>query len=64
MFSIVNYRRKTFKIKMLHLPTLPQHQPMSQLQTLNQHQSLQNSPQTIKVNNLKSLHQGKEILII
>ena len=52
MFSFGNYIWKTFKIKMLHPLTLPQHQP------------LQDPPQIAMVNNLKSLHQGKEMLMI
>jgi len=49
---------------MLHPLALPQHQPMPQLQTLTQHQLLQEPPQIIKVNSFKSLHQGKEMLMI
>jgi len=64
MFSFGNYIWKTFKIKMLHPLTLPQHQPIPQLQTLTQHQPLQDPPQIAMVNNLKSLHQGKEMLMI
>jgi len=64
MFSFGNYIWKTLKIKMLHPLTLPQHQPMPQLQTLTQHQLLQDPPQIIKVNNLKSFYQGKETLMI
>jgi hypothetical protein len=64
MFAFGNYRWKTFKIKMLHPLALPQHQPMPQLQTLTQHQLLQDPPRIIKVNNFKSLHQGKEMLMI
>jgi hypothetical protein len=64
MFAFGNYRWKTFKIKMLYPLALPQHQPMSQLQTLTQHQLLQDPPRIIKVNNFKSLHQGKEMLMI
>jgi hypothetical protein len=44
MFSFDNYRWKTFKIKMLHRLSLPEHQPISQLQTLTQHQPLQDLP--------------------
>jgi len=44
MFSFGNYIWKNFKIKMLHLLALTQHQP------------LQDPPRIIKVNNLKSLH--------
>jgi hypothetical protein len=64
MFSFGNYIWKTFKIKMLNPLTLPQHQPIPQLQTLTQHQPLQDPPQIAMVNNLKSLHQGKEMLMI
>jgi len=64
MFSFDNYRWKTFKIKMLHPLALPQHQPMPQLQTLTQHQLLHYPSWIIKVNNFKSLHQGKEMLMI
>jgi hypothetical protein len=49
---------------MLHPLALPQHQPGPQLQTLTQHQLLQDSPQIIKVNSFKFLHQGKEMLMI
>jgi len=49
---------------MLHPLALPQHQPMPQLQTLTQHQLLQDPPRIIKVPNFKSLHQGKEMLMI
>jgi len=37
---------------------------MPQLQTLTQHQLLQDPPQKIKVNNFKSLHLEKEMLMI
>jgi len=49
---------------MIHPLALPQHQPMPQLQTLTQHQLLQDPPRIIKVNNFKSLHLGKEMLMI
>jgi len=64
MFAFGNYRRKTFKIKMIHPLALPQHQPMPRFQTLTQHQLLQDPPRIIQVNNFKSLHQGKEMLMI
>jgi hypothetical protein len=37
---------------------------MPKLQTLTQHQLLQYPPRKIKVNNFKSLHLGKEMLMI
>lgn len=49
---------------MLHPQALHQHQPILQLQKLMQNQPLQDPPQIQKVNNLKSLHQGKEMLMI
>jgi len=64
IFAFGNYKWKTFKIKMLHPLALPQHQPMPQLQTLTQHQLLQYPPWKIKVNNFKSLHLEKEMLMI
>ena len=64
MSSIVNYRWKTFKIKIFHPLALPQHQPMPQLQTLTQHQLLQDPPWIVKVNNFKFLYLGKEMLMI
>jgi len=64
IFTFGNYRWKTFKIKILYLLALPKHQPMPQLQTLTQHQLLQDPSWIIKVNNFKSLHQGEEMLMI
>jgi len=47
---------------MLHPRALHQHQPLLQLQKLTQNQPMQDPPQIQKVNNLKSLHLGKEML--
>jgi hypothetical protein len=49
---------------MLHPRALHQHQPLLQLQKLTQSQPMQDPPQIQKVNNLKSLHLGKEMLKI
>jgi len=64
MFTLCNNIWKIFKFKMLHPQALHQHQPILQLQKLTQNQPLHVPPQIQKVNNLKSLHQGKEMLMI
>jgi len=64
MFALGNLQMENLQNQNASPLTLPQHQPMPQLQTLTQHQLLQDPPRIVKVNNFKSLHLGREMLMI